>query len=222
MLKDNFVFLREFFSEFEATGSLFPSSRWAAEGLIHPLKGPRTPRKVIEVGPGSGPVTVHILEQMLDGDELVLCEINPRFMQALKENLKNNPNYLKHKDRVSFFEGPVQNLEPGLKFDVIVCAIPFLNLDAPIVAEIFAKLKDISSENTVMTYYEYIGLRRLGKVVSPAQRRQRLKELDIFFKDIYREHNMRKTRVWRNFLPINIYTLELDATAGGRNQASLN
>lgn len=211
MLKDNIVFLKEFLSEFEATGTFFPSSRWAAEGLVHPLRQPRDTKKIIEVGPGSGPVTVYILEQMIEGDKLVLCEINPRFMAALKKNLEPNPLYQKHKENITFFEGPVQALETDDKFDVIVCAIPFLNLEKPIVADIFKKLKELSSENAVMTYFEYMGLRKLGQVVAPRERRNRLKELEAFFDEIFRDHNMRRQRVWLNVLPINVYTLEMDA-----------
>lgn len=212
MLKNNIVFLKEFLAEFEATGSFFPSSRWAAEGLIHPLRQPREIKKIIEVGPGSGPVTIHILEQMIEGDKLVLCEINPRFMAALKKNLSGNPLFQKHQANIEFFEGPVQALQTTDKFDVIVCAVPFLNLDKAVVADIFEKLKELSSDSAVMTYFEYIGLRKIGQVVSPPERRRRLKELESFFDDVFREHNMRRQRVWLNVLPINIYTLKMDTS----------
>lgn len=209
MIKDNVVFLREFIKEFQTTGTLFPSSPWAAKALTYPLRGKRAPQRIVELGPGTGPVTIKILKDMIDGDTLTLCEINPRFMAVLKDNLRNNPDYLRHKDRISFFQGPVQDLPETVRYDVIVCAIPFLNLDLSVVKDIFAKLERISTKDAVMTYYEYIGLRSLGKVMAAPERKRRLRELDGFFKTMQAHKRVDRERVWLNFLPINIYTLEV-------------
>lgn len=211
MIKDNLVFLREFFVQFRETGTCFPTSRWAAKELSEPLSQPRGPRNILEVGPGTGPVTVEILRAMREEDVLYLCEINPRFMRALKENLYKNPDYLRHQDRIFFYEGPIQDLQTDLKFDVICCAIPFLNLDISTINEIFEKLKSLSNENTLMTYYEYLGLRLIGMLMSPPNRKQRMCEVDHFFKDFYKHHLLRRRRVWLNVLPINVYTLKLAA-----------
>jgi phospholipid N-methyltransferase len=214
MIKDNVVFLREFLKEFQTTGTMFPSSPWAAKALTNPLRGKQRPQRIVELGPGTGPVTVKILSDMRDGDTLTLCEINPRFMAVLKENLKDNPDYTRHRERITFFQGPVQDLPETVQYDVIVCAIPFLNLDLSVVKDIFAKLERISTKDAVMTYYEYIGLRTIGKVVAAPERKRRLKELDGFFKSMQSEKQVERERVWLNLLPINIYTLEIQ----GRNR----
>lgn len=209
MIKDNVVYFMEFLKEFQNTGTCFPSSKWAARALTNPLRASRAPQRILELGPGTGVVTVRILEDMIPGDRLTICEINPRFMQALKENLRKNSNYLKHAANVSFFEGPAQEIPEDGYYDTIVCALPFLNFDLPTVEEIFSKLERISTTKTKMTYYEYIGLRSLGKVVAAADRKKRLRELDVFFNGVYKRHNMHRERVWLNLLPINIYTLHL-------------
>jgi len=214
MLKDNIVFLREFFKEFESTGTFFPSSRWAADALAQPIRvEPRPPMNILEAGPGSGPVTVRLLKYMGPKDTLTICEINPRFMQALKEKLSKNLDFLANRERVFFFEGPVQDLPEEKKFDAIICAIPFLNFEVAIVKEIFAKLKRLSLPGTKMTYFEYIGLRRLGKYASLPDRKRRIRELDGFLKDLFGKHCRKKEPVWLNVLPIYIYTLELEAMA---------
>lgn len=210
MIKDNVAFLKEFIKEFQTTGTMFPSSKWAAQALTNPLRKSRTPQNILELGPGTGPVTVKILDDMQQGDHLVTCEINPRFMAVLKENLSSYPNFLKHKNNVEFFLGPIQELPETRKFDTIVCALPFLNFELKTVEEIFSKLERLSSPDTKMTYYEYIGLRSLGKVVSMPDRKKRLKEIDCFFKKIYKNRPVQRERVWLNLLPINIYTLDFN------------
>jgi phospholipid N-methyltransferase len=210
MIKDHVVYFMEFLKEFQNTGTCFPSSKWAARALTNPLRKSRAPQRILELGPGTGVVTVRILEDMIPGDRLTICEINPRFMQALRENLKNNPDFILHQNNISFFEGPAQEIPEDGHYDTIVCALPFLNFDLPTVVEIFSKLERISTNQTKMTYYEYIGLRSLGKALAPAERKRRLKELDVFFAGMYKRHNMRRERVWLNLLPINIYTLHLE------------
>ncbi|NDC37171.1 MAG: methyltransferase domain-containing protein [Proteobacteria bacterium] len=206
-LKENIVFLRECLQDFDNTGSICPTSKWAAQALIAPLRGQRGKMRILEAGPGTGSVTVHILEAMRADDELVICEINPRFMQALKENLADHPAFIRNKQRIQFFEGPVQNLPSEGKFDVIICAIPFLNLPVEITREIFRKFCELSHPETLLTYYEYMGLRRIGKVVSP-ERRRRVTELESFLSTLGVEVRRSKRRVWLNVLPVNVYKFE--------------
>ncbi|RIL02191.1 MAG: hypothetical protein DCC75_13355 [Proteobacteria bacterium] len=210
MFKDNIVFIKEFLREFQATGTAFPTSKWAAKALTSPInqRKERPHLKILELGPGTGAVTLRILERMHPGDELTLCEINPRFMEVIKEKIQESPLALPHLANINYHCCPVQELPENDKFDVIICAIPFLNLERSTVEEIFAKLKNISSSETIMTYYEYIGLRSVGKVVSPPKRKKRIRELDLFFRGLFSTHLSFKTRIWLNLLPINIYVLK--------------
>ncbi len=212
MIKDKVIILREFITEFQTTGTIFPSSKWAADALSHPVRQERDCGiSILEAGPGSGPVTVRILKQMNDKDTLTLCELNPRLMQTLKAKLALNSDFLRHKDRITFYEGPVQNLSEDSKFDVIICAIPFLNLERSLVEEIFEKLLRLSNPGSQMTYFEYMGLRPLGLLASLPERRKRLRELDAYFRELFDKHRPNRTRVWLNLLPINVYTFEMAA-----------
>ena len=83
MIKQNLVFLREFLLEFKTTGACFPTSKWAAQALIKPLRDTkRKPMRILELGPGTGSVTLPILRELREGDTLTICEINPRFMKV--------------------------------------------------------------------------------------------------------------------------------------------
>ena len=209
MLKDNALFVQEFFRTFHSTGSLCPTTRWAAKAMVEPLaeKPQGSQSKILELGPGTGSVTRYILRQMGFGDSLATCEINERFMDALKDNLEEDPYFDTHRSRVSFHCCPMQQLPETHKYDLIVCAIPFLNFNLPLVKELFAKIAALSHENTVMTYYEYIGLRTIGKQFSLDQRRRRMRELDEFIKKVQDTHLQSKSKVMLNVLPITVYRL---------------
>lgn len=206
-IKSKFVFLSQFFKEFEATGSFCATSKWAARAMTEPLVGPRRKMRILEAGPGTGSVTDQILKRMHTDDELLLCELNPRLMAILKSNLLKHPLYSVHKDRISFFEGPVQELPGSQPFDVIICAIPFLNIPVPVVKEIFGRFRQLSHAKTVMTYYEYIMLRKLGQAVS-SERRNRVRLLEPFLDDVWSQTSPSRKKIWLNLLPITVYQLK--------------
>ena len=212
MLKENLVFLREFLLEFKTTGACFPTSKWAAQALITPLKSQdRGPKNILELGPGTGSVTIPIIKELRDGDHLTICEINPRFMKALKDSLEEVEEFRRNRHRVSFFEGAAQDLPTDRIFDTIVCALPFVNFDLLTVQAIFSKLREISTRNTLMTYYEYMGMRKFNEAVAAPERRSRIAEVNEYLKQSGAINYLGCERVWLNLLPVNIYTVKPSA-----------
>ncbi len=209
MLKDNLAFIREAFAQFEHTGALFPTSKWAARELTRPLRFRSKPMKILELGPGSGSITVRILEEMVDGDELLICEINPRLMRVLKTRLRKLAEYRKREAQIRFFCGPAQELPEDRKFDLVVCAIPFLNFELKTVKEIFGKIELLTHRDSTLTYYEHIGIRPISLICSPPKRRNRMKELNMFFKTYSKFHAIRRRPVWLNVFPISVYQVSM-------------
>ncbi len=208
MLKENLVFLREFLLEFKTTGACFPTSKWAAQALITPLRrADRQPMRVLELGPGTGSVTIPLIRELRDGDHLTICEINPRFMKALKETLEREEAFRARRDQVEFFEGAAQDIPVSDPYNVIVCALPFVNFDLDTVKEIFSKLRLVSTPDTLMTYYEYIGARRLNQTIGAPSRKERMRDVNGFLRESQTIRNIDKTQVWLNLFPINIYTI---------------
>lgn len=206
--QDSLIFLKESIVKFKEIGALLPTSECAAEELAAPAKLPPHPKRILELGPGTGVVTIRILRNMGPNDELCVCEINPTFMQTLKERLNEIPEYHSRKDRVHFFLGAAQDLPETGTFDLIVCALPFLNFDLQTVKEIFDKLRRLSKPETLMTYYEFMGIRRISKLVSPKTRRERIRDIDGFF-NIITKKRLSRRRIWLNLLPINVYRLKI-------------
>jgi phosphatidylethanolamine/phosphatidyl-N-methylethanolamine N-methyltransferase len=209
MFKENLVFLREFLLEFKTTGACFPTSRWAAQALITPLRNPtRPPKNILELGPGTGAVTIPLIKELKPGDHLTICEINPRFMKALKDTLEKVEEFQQVRHQVTFFLGAAQDLPSDKVFDIIVCALPFVNFDLLTVQAIFSKLREISSRDTLMTYYEYIGIRKFNGAVAAPEKRERMNQVNDYLKDSGPLSYISRTRVWLNLLPINIYTVK--------------
>lgn len=209
MIRENLVFLREFLLEFKTTGACFPTSKWAAQALITPLRNPnRKPMRILELGPGTGSVTIPLIREMRPGDSLTICEINPRFMKLLKETLEREECFHRNRHQIEFFEGAAQEIPVREPYDVIVCALPFLNFDLDTVQQIFSRLRELSTPDTLMTYYEYIGARKFNQTIGAQSRKNRMKEVNGFLRDSGAVRNIDCTKVWLNLFPISIYTVK--------------
>ena len=211
MLRDNIVYFKEFVSEFKNVGSICPSSKWASKALAAPVRTIPGPKRILEIGAGTGSVTKYLLRYMGEQDELGICEISSRFMHELKIKLLENPDYVRHQKRISFFECPVQDMPEEKPFDIMVCALPFLNFDIETLDEIFSKFMHLGHNGTIMTYFEYIGLRKLGKVLNLDREKQRVKEVEAYLYGRCMPRRIGQRTIWLNVLPINVYTLNMAA-----------
>ena len=82
-LDDEVRFIRSWFEKPLAIGAVTPSGRVLARAMARYVN-PRLPGPVIELGPGTGPVTEALLEQGVAEERLVLVEFNPTFCQLLR------------------------------------------------------------------------------------------------------------------------------------------
>ena len=114
-------FFREFLSNWQATGAVAPSSRALAR-LIVDLADVRHARHILEIGPGTGPFTQVISEQMPEGAGYLGLELNTVFVERLRKG---------HPATMRFEAVPAQEydfdqfLKPGEYFDTVVSSLPW-------------------------------------------------------------------------------------------------
>jgi phosphatidylethanolamine/phosphatidyl-N-methylethanolamine N-methyltransferase len=83
-LDDEVRFIRSWFEKPLAIGAVTPSGRLLARTMARYVD-PAIPGPVIELGPGTGPVTEALIAQGIGEDRLVLLEFDPTFCQLLKQ-----------------------------------------------------------------------------------------------------------------------------------------
>ena len=81
--EDEARFLRSWLERPLLTGAVTPSGRMLARTMASYVD-PRVPGPVIELGPGTGPVTDALVRRGIAQDRLVLVEYNPEFCKLLK------------------------------------------------------------------------------------------------------------------------------------------
>lgn len=82
-LDDEVHFLRSWIEKPLATGAVMPSGRFLARAMARYVD-PTADGPVIELGPGTGPVTAALVKQGVDPSRLVLVEFNPTFCRLLR------------------------------------------------------------------------------------------------------------------------------------------
>lgn len=181
MKSEYLSFLKELPSSFHEIGAALPSSPFLGREMVKAVREAKGPINILEVGPGTGPITRQILRHMDPDDHLTVCEINQKFLNLLRERLSRNSDFLKNQDRVQFLRAPVQQL-PNLigeeRFDVIVSSLPFSNFSADMVEEITRVLEALLAPGGSITVLEYLGLRKLGLAFSSPERRDRLQGVE--------------------------------------------
>src|SRR5215831_3421057 len=126
-------FFRQFREQYFTTGSILPSSAGLARALTAPLRRgansrgasfqlagaagkleacPTQPRRILEVGPGTGAVTVEILRQLRPGDWLDIVEINGDFVALLERRFAEEPLFQRHRRQTRILHMPLQQI-PG-------------------------------------------------------------------------------------------------------------
>ncbi|MEH3143911.1 MAG: phospholipid methyltransferase [Methylobacterium frigidaeris] len=83
LLEDEARFLRSWFERPLVTGAVTPSGKMLARTMASYVD-PQRPGPVIELGPGTGPVTDALVRRGISPDRLVLVEYNPDFCELLR------------------------------------------------------------------------------------------------------------------------------------------
>src|SRR5688500_16349675 len=102
-------FWKEFRKNFRTTGAILPSSPFLARALASELNEPRKPGRILEVGPGTGPVTREILRLLKPADRLTAIEINPKFVRLLRRRFDSDPLFSPYRHQTELIEGPVED-----------------------------------------------------------------------------------------------------------------
>ncbi len=125
-------------------------------------------RCVVELGAGTGPYTREILARLPPDARLVSFEIDPALADGLARELPD-PRLEVVTDSAARLEAHLQGQRP----EVIVSAIPFTSLPAPVRQEILAAARRVLADDGVMLVLQYSPFiqRSLQRSFSSVQRR---------------------------------------------------
>ena len=125
-MSDAFRFLKTFWRRPKITGAVAPSGKALARAMAHEV-GRVGDRLVLELGPGTGPVTAALIAQGIAPERIVALEFNPEFCARLVDRFRG----------LNVVEGDAfdraASRPPGLAgpYAAVVSSLPLLNWPFP-------------------------------------------------------------------------------------------
>jgi phospholipid N-methyltransferase len=209
-LKETVLFLRGAATNLAEVGSIIPSSRAVAKAMTSALREKPAPRRILEVGAGTGPITARIVREMRPGDHLDIYEINPEFTAYLERRFAREPRFRQVRDQVTIHTAGIETIARQPTYDVIISAIPFTNFPPAAVKEFFETYRVILKPGGRLTYIEFAFGRTLLRKFGKKEDRQRLESLEEILRHYQRSYRYRARFVPLNAPPARIHSLHFD------------
>jgi phospholipid N-methyltransferase len=194
-------FVREAVRDIRHTGSVWPSSPALARAMTRGLSDIRGPRRVLEVGPGTGPFTERILKNLRDGDHFDIVELNPMFCRELERRLIVPHRRRKPRTLVALHQAPIQEAPLEGPYDLIVCGLPFNNFPPTLVRSIFRRMMALLRDGGELAYFEYAGVRTIKAPLVGEKGRKQLKGVKFVGESLRRRHKGKRELVLGNLPP---------------------
>ena len=206
-MRNLLTFYAQFRSRYHTTGSVIPSSRFLASAITGPLSRREGPRRVLEVGPGTGAFTQRIVRLLRPDDHFDVVEINPTFAAFIRNEFASNPDYQAAAGISTVHEVPLQEFEFEQPYDIIISGLPTTNFDVPLVAEIFSRFMELLADGGELSYFEYMYLRQIRKYADKKANRVRLREMDRVIAPYHDQYRTHRSWVFLNFSPAWVHHL---------------
>jgi len=195
------AFVTQLLKDRKHTGAVLPSSNILAKTMTEAIARREGPKRVLEVGPGTGPFTKAILRSLRDGDEFHIVEISPVFCRRLEEKLLH-PFRRQHPGiDVHLHCSPIEMATISGRFDYIVCGLPFNNFTPQTVRSIFRHLLSLLADGGELSYFEYAGVRMMKGTLANEAGRKRLWTIGATSRVLKRKHAGHRKLVLGNLPP---------------------
>jgi phosphatidylethanolamine/phosphatidyl-N-methylethanolamine N-methyltransferase len=204
-LADYRVFWREFRRSFQSTGAVSPSGHALAAALSRHVRedtGSREKgRRILEVGPGTGAVTRHILTALRPEDRLDLVELNSEFVACMRERIASDTEYQPAAGRITLHHASVEELSEAEPYDLIVSGLPLNNFSVDLVTQILAKLQRLLAPGGTLSFFEYVAVRQAKAALSRRVERERLRGIGELLDGVLSAHETDRNLVLANVPP---------------------
>ena len=207
-----FSFLAQAIKNTYHTGSVWPSSPALARVMTRSMRNASGPRRILEVGPGTGPFTREILESLREDDEFHVVEINEAFCEALEERLFKPYRERHPGSRIHLHRRPIEETEVEGDFDFIICGLPFNNFPPSVTRAIFKTLIALLRPGAELVYFEYACVRGMRSTVVGQSGRSKIRRIDAHGKIMRRRFEGSRELVLANLPPA--YAVRLHGADG--------
>ncbi|MCP4174735.1 MAG: methyltransferase domain-containing protein [Fuerstiella sp.] len=215
-ISNNLAFFRQFRQRFETTGAIAPSSQFLARSMTRFLaKRGSGAVRVLEIGPGTGPVTQQIIPLLKAGDRFDIVELNESFVEILNARFQQDEAWMEAAHFSEIHQLPIQEFQPDEKYDFVISGLPLNNFPADLVDSIANTYFKLLKPDGVLSYFEYMYVRPIRKVVTRGDEKIRITRIDDTMQGHCDRHRIQRDTIWINIPPAWIQHLGGSPGEGG-------
>ena len=200
-------FLSVAFRNMKTVGTVCPSSPMLSRALAEVVDAAPAPRRILEVGPGTGPVTREILRKLAPGDELDIVELSPEFCEDLERKVLapwrtggGGPGA--GRTRVTLHNAAIQDVSlEEASYDCVVCGLPFNNFEFDLVQSIMERMLELLKPGGELTYFGYVGAKAARRAMSDGAGRDNIAAIERLERDLHIAHAGTRRMVLANIPP---------------------
>jgi phosphatidylethanolamine/phosphatidyl-N-methylethanolamine N-methyltransferase len=199
------LFFSHFLKNPKTVGAAAPLSQGVIKQIVKYLKNndSAAPRRILEVGAGIGNVTRFIVKLLNPQDQLEIVEINSEYCNFLNFHYGHYPN-------VAIHCLSIIDWKPDEPYDFIISTLPFNSFDPQFVKEIFLHYQKLLTPHGVLSYVEYIGLQQIGLAFSKGEKKRAIYKRKDLLRNLQKRCLIEKKQIYGNFLPCNIYHMNMN------------
>lgn len=157
------------------------------------------PVRVLEIGPGTGAVTGHIIQGLGPDDTFDLVELNETFADLLRKRFETDSTWKAIGSRANLHVCPIQEFKYSAPYDFIISGLPLNNFPAELVDDIFKVYFELLAPGGVLSYFEYMYVRTFRKQIGKKADRERISKIDATMGSYVDAHRFK-----RDSIPLNL------------------
>jgi len=194
-------FYRQFREQYHTTGSILPSSRALARAMTRPMRRAKPPRRILEVGAGTGAVTAEIVRQLRRGDQFDIVEINADFVAYLGQRFSEEPDFRRRRAQSRIMHCPLQEVPGEHGYDFMISGLPLNNFSLDLVEDIYRSYERLLKPDGTLTCFEYVWIRAMKMPFVSASEQIRLVKLTQYLQAKIRRYQIGEEIVFLNVPP---------------------
>ena len=186
----------------KTVGTVCPSSPMLSRALAEVVDAAPQPRRILEVGPGTGPVTREILRKLGPRDVLDIVELSPEFCGDLERKVLGPWRGLGHGAQVTLHNAAIQDVSlEEASYDCVVCGLPFNNFEFGLVRSIMDRMLELLRPGGELTYFGYVCAKVAKRADSHGSGRENIDAIEQLERDLHLAHAGTRRMVLANIPP---------------------
>ena len=219
-IKDQLAFFGQFRKRFETTGAIAPSSRFLARSMTRFLanRDRSRPARILEIGPGTGPVTDQIVRLLESDDQFDLVELNATFVNLLEQRFRTDLNWQQAAEQSSIHQLPLQEFHATQPYDFVISGLPLNNFPAEMVETLTDAYFRLLAPEGTLSYFEYMYVRPIRKRLTRGDENLRISRIDEIMQGHCDTYRIARDRIWGNIPPAWVQHLRIPASNAAESQ----